>query len=262
VKRTMTRLLAFLSLTLMLPACQQKMADAPYYRPYDETPFFKDRQSARPIPDGAINRNQRVGNDPLMSGLTEVGFTTYQTRERLPTEGDPAENKRWVMEQSNYRDTFPFVMTQSELRRGMERYTAFCVECHGVLGNGAGKIVERGYLRPPSYHTVQLQENEPSETLEELRGHPRGYSRGFARWQQKVPLDTVPVGYIFEVISKGYGGMPEHASQIPAADRWRIAAYVRALQFSQNVPLDQMPAEVKAEIEKAAAAKKSEGQHE
>ena len=63
-----------------------------------------------------------------------------------------------------------------------------------------------------------------------------GYSRGFNFYGQNLTLREVPVGYIFEVITKGYGGMPDYASQIPVPDRWRIAAYVRTLQLSQNAP--------------------------
>jgi hypothetical protein len=81
--------------------------------------------------------------------------------------------------------------------------------------------VERGFLPPPNFHTDA--------------------SRGFSFYKDpdgpgtfRIPLREVPVGYIFEVITRGYGGMPEYATQIPIADRWRIAAYVRALQLSQN----------------------------
>ena len=53
-------------------------------------------------------------------------------------------------------------------------------------------------------------------------------------------LRDVPVGYYFEVISRGYGGMPDYASQIPPDDRWKIIAYVRALQLSQWAPLKDL----------------------
>ena len=63
-----------------------------------------------------------------------------------------------------------------------------------------------------------------------------------------MPLREVPIGYIFEVITKGYGAMPEHAEMIPPSDRWAIIAYVRALQLSQNVPADKLTEEDRAHL--------------
>jgi len=247
-----TKLLFLIGTLMIVPACQQKMADQPYYRPYEETSFFPNKQSARPIVEGTVHRAQRLEDDPLVSGLTPAGRKRSLDRERLRTEeGEAAADKKWALAPANYVDKFPFAMTASDIRRGAERYGVYCIECHGVMGNGGGKIVERGFLRPPSYHTVKLEPTEPEETLEELRGHPRGYSRGFARWGQKIELDKVPVGYIYEVITNGYGVMPQLATSIPPADRWRIAAYVRTLQFSQNSKLADLPPEVRAEAEKA-----------
>ena len=56
-----------------------------------------------------------------------------------------------------------------------------------------------------------------------------------------IPMREVPVGYIYEVITKGYGGMPSYSAQISPADRWRIVAYVRALQYSQHAPAGGKP---------------------
>ena len=66
----------------------------------------------------------------------------------------------------------------------------------------------------------------------------------------------MPAGYIFEVITKGYGGMPDHASQIPAVDRWRIVAYVRALQLSQNADRMKLTPAQWAEIENGLGGQK------
>ena len=93
--------------------------------------------------------------------------------------------------------------------------------CHGPTGDGNGKIPERGYVRPPNYHSDN--------------------SRGFARFDKAIPLREVPIGYIFEVITRGYGAMPRYRKQIPAVDRWRIVAYVRALQLSQYAVVDKLP---------------------
>jgi cytochrome c553 len=103
----------------------------------------------------------------------------------------------------------PFPVTRDVLLRGEERFNIFCSPCHGRLGDGAGMIVSRGYKQPPSFHTDRLR--------------------------------NAQVGYFMNVMSQGFGVMPSYASQIPAADRWAIAAYIRALQYSQNAKLADLP---------------------
>jgi len=72
--------------------------------------------------------------------------------------------------------------------------------------------------------------------------HP---SRGFAR---KPPsfhdqrLQKAPLGYFYDVMSNGFGVMPDYASQISPQDRWKIVAYIRALQLSQNATKADIPA--------------------
>ncbi len=45
-------------------------------------------------------------------------------------------------------------------------------------------------------------------------------------------------GFIYGVVSGGYGLMPSYANQLPERDRWAVVAYVSALQLSQRVALD------------------------
>ena len=106
-------------------------------------------------------------------------------------------------------DTFPFPVTKEVIERGRERFNIYCSPCHDRLGTGDGKIVRRGYRHPPSYHIDRLRQ--------------------------------APNGYLYDVISNGFGAMPEYASQIPASDRWDIVAYIRALQLSQNATAADVP---------------------
>jgi mono/diheme cytochrome c family protein len=104
----------------------------------------------------------------------------------------------------------PFPATRDVLLRGEERFNIFCSPCHDRTGSGHGMIVERGYKQPPAY------------TEDRLR--------------------NAPIGYFFSVISLGYGVMPSYSAQIPVADRWAIAAYIRVLQYSQGgVRLSDLP---------------------
>lgn len=113
--------------------------------------------------------------------------------------------------------TFPFPVTEGVMERGQQQYNAHCVPCHGFAGNGDGMIVRRGFSRPPSLH------------IERLR--------------------NVPEGYIYDVITNGYGAMPAYATQVYPRDRWAIIAYIRALQLSQNAPVDQLTSEDRNKIE-------------
>ena len=111
---------------------------------------------------------------------------------------------------NNPGDSMPFPVTKQVLERGRERYDIFCAPCHSRLGDGEGFVPSRGFSRrPPSYHI------------------PR--------------LEKAPLGYFFDVMTNGYGVMPDYASQIPPDDRWRIVAYIRALQLSQNATVNDVP---------------------
>jgi mono/diheme cytochrome c family protein len=99
---------------------------------------------------------------------------------------------------------FPIQITRADLERGQDRFNAYCSPCHGRLGDGHGMIVLRGLRQPPSYHDPRLV--------------------------------NAPVGHFFDVMTNGYGAMYSYASRVAVDDRWRIAAYIRALQLSQNAP--------------------------
>ena len=105
---------------------------------------------------------------------------------------------------------FPFAVDARVMARGQERFDIYCSPCHGRTGLGDGMVVRRGYRRPPSYHQDRLRD--------------------------------APVGHFFDVITNGFGAMPDYASQIAAVDRWAIVAYVRALQLSEHATLADVPA--------------------
>ena len=93
-------------------------------------------------------------------------------------------------------------LTQALLERGQERYRIYCTPCHSELGDGNGMVVQRGFKHPPSFHEQRLRE--------------------------------APVDYFYDVITSGYGAMYSFAARVAPPDRWAIAAYIRALQLSQN----------------------------
>jgi len=112
---------------------------------------------------------------------------------------------------------FPSPVDATVMNRGRERFDIYCAPCHGRTGQGDGMIVLRGYRRPPSFHQ------------DRLRG--------------------APVGHFFDVITNGFGAMPDYATQIRADDRWAIIAYVRALQLAQHAPLSAVPPDRRSELD-------------
>jgi mono/diheme cytochrome c family protein len=247
-------LLALLALVPLLGiGCRQKMADQPYYRPLEHTDFYPDGRASRPLERGTIHRDQLLETDPLATGLTvEEWGRRYQfavpmkidaaplsdPEKRLRAVGAPRYDQRKPGEPKVYVEDYPFPITKDDLKRGQDRYTIFCAVCHGPLGNGQGKIKERGYLVPTSFHTTKVDPKEPDQKTPPGLGISRGYALWSPTTADPTTMKEVPVGYIFEVITKGYGGMPSYSAQIPPADRWKIAAYVRVLQYTQGAPAD------------------------
>jgi hypothetical protein len=62
-------------------------------------------------------------------------------------------------------------------------------------------------------------------------------------------LRKAPLGYFFDVMTNGFGAMPDYASQIPPRDRWCIVAYIRALQLSQEAKVNELPADERKRLE-------------
>jgi len=123
-----------------------------------------------------------------------------------------------------FANVFPFPVSEQVLQRGQERYNIYCSPCHDRVGSGSGMIVQRGYRRPPPFHLQRLRE--------------------------------APVGYFFDVITRGFGAMPSYQAQISVDDRWAIVAYVRALQLSQYTGLANVPEANREQLRREAAGQR------
>jgi mono/diheme cytochrome c family protein len=128
-------------------------------------------------------------------------------------------------------DALPFALTAEVLDRGEQRFNIYCTPCHGMAGKGDGMIVRRGYRQPPSFHVDRLQ--------------------------------AAPIGHFYDVMTNGFGAMPDYRAQIAPRDRWAIAAYVRALQLSQHASAAEMSAEERQKLSQPAGATepRREGEH-
>jgi mono/diheme cytochrome c family protein len=155
---------------------------------------------------------------PRYNPLAKSDFFPDQRAARPPVEGAVARGDERADAYfytgkigNNDGDYLPFPVTHEVLQRGRERFNVYCSPCHSRLGDGNGIIPSRGFARkPPSYHIERLQK--------------------------------APIGYFFDVATNGFGIMLDYSAQISAHDRWCIAAYIRALQLSQNATAADVPA--------------------
>ena len=88
--------------------------------------------------------------------------------------------------------------TPALLERGRDGYGVFCAPCHGSAGRGDGIVTRNGLPSPPTFHDDRQRDFPPER--------------------------------IVAIITDGYGRMWPLAENIPPADRWAIAGYVKALQ--------------------------------
>ena len=237
--------IALFPFALSLAACRQDMQDQPRYEVYEQSKFFADGQASRPYIEGTVARGYLREDSAFYTGRrgpTQQGGAQQQgaggtTQNVLQTTspntqgaaagttpggevnvrgnaggraGVPAGEAQGSTGRDGLVNEFPFQITKADLDRGQERFQAYCLMCHGATGFGDGMIVRRGFRRPPSFHD------------DRLRGEP--------------------LGHFFDVITNGWGAMASYSDMIPADDRWRIIAYIRALQLSQNAPAAGAPA--------------------
>ena len=189
---------------LLTSGCRRDMQDQPKAKVYRESSFFKDGVSSRPPVEGTVSRGYLRADREFYFGK-KSSYRTGSGSDRVmdSTGQQPSAPPNPTAMFPDDVDSFPFPITQEVLGRGQERYDIFCSSCHGLTGYGDGMIARRGFNKPApaSLHQDKLRQ--------------------------------APVGHFFDVITNGWGAMPSHASQIPVEDRWKIIAYVRALQLSQ-----------------------------
>ncbi|SFI58866.1 c-type cytochrome [Planctomicrobium piriforme] len=159
---------------------------------------------------------QEMANQPRVDVMKPSHFSFESVANRTPVPGTIARGQNiettpvqtgW--DGSSLAKTIPVTVDEAFIERGRDRYNIFCQHCHGMAGNGDGMVVQRGFPAPPSYHSDRLRD--------------------------------APDGQFFVTIRNGIGRMPSLGTRIPVEDRWAIVAYVRALQLSQNIPVDALP---------------------
>jgi mono/diheme cytochrome c family protein len=166
---------------------------------------------------------QDMHNQPKYIPLRESDFFADNRSERPFVDGTVA---RGAVEGNELLDTgkvngelatvFPFPVTAEVMQRGQERFNIFCSPCHARTGDGDGMVVRRGFRAPPSLHVDRLRQ--------------------------------APPGHFFDVITNGFGAMPDYKQQVPVRDRWAIVAYIRALQATTAAGVGDVPNDKQGEI--------------
>ena len=231
---SLRRVLAVLILCgTLFGACRQDMHNQPKYRPLrpvEQIGTINDGRSARPQVEGTVARDDLREDVEFYTGKiagaqqkpsNEAAQTSVQSS---ATSGQSPSTPQGMQ---GFVSEFPMQITAADLNTGQERFNIYCAICHGPLGDGGGMIPKRGFRKPPTYHDDRLR--------------------------------NAPVGYFFDVVTNGFGTMPDYSAQIEPADRWRIIAYIRALQLSQRGTLADVPPDKRGELDKKPEASKAEG---
>ncbi len=217
IKRAKLFLLIF---AFLASACRQDMHNQPKYEPLEPIEpigTITDGRASRPVVEGTVARGS-LDDDPLLlasrAGAPQVNSNVGG---QGMTAGAPGAQGQTGQGFSN---TFPFPITKEVMDRGQERYDIYCSVCHDLTGSGLGMVVRRGYRKPPSLHEDRLRQ--------------------------------APAGYFFDVITNGFGAMPDYSASINPRDRWAIVAYIRALQLSQRATIADVPSEDREKLNEGA----------
>jgi mono/diheme cytochrome c family protein len=172
---------------------------------------------------------QDMHNQPKYRGLRPSAFFADGSSARPLVEGTVArgtlqEDEAFFTGKVNKVDVkeLPFPVDEHVLNRGQERFNIYCTPCHGRTGSGNGMVVQRGYRPPPSFHSERLR--------------------------------LADAGHFFDVMTNGFGAMPDYRVQVTARDRWAIVAYIRALQLSQHATAADVPGGDPARVPQAPGA--------
>jgi mono/diheme cytochrome c family protein len=206
----------WLALALILAAGSLAGCERSMHNMYDQ-PRGKAERGSPLFADGSMSRTAPAGTQAYARG-TQADTTSGRA-------GDAGIRQD---EQAQAAATMPYPITPTLLRHGREMYGVYCMPCHSPAGDGDGRIVQRGFPAPPSYHSDRLR--------------------------------SVPDRHIYDVISDGYGLMAAYGNRIRPSDRWAIVAFVRALQLSQHAELERLPPDVQAAARAALDA--APGEHQ
>lgn len=192
----------------------------------DFQPKYKSDQAMDLFGDGRANRGEITGT--IARGWLEEDGVFYNgldhdARGESWTTGFPVRYPDTADIAAEVRGA-PFVVDMKLMKRGQQRFNIYCTPCHGYDGRGQGMVPQRVKAGGGVWQARNLVEAPDAE------------GKGGVVVQMAN-------GQLFNTISNGFQTMMGYAGQIPAADRWAIIAYVRALQRAQNASAEDVPAD-------------------
>lgn len=200
-RRAVASCLLLSAFCLLLSGCRRDMQDQPKAIAYRENAFYKDGTGSRPLVEGTVARGHLREDRAFYFGKKATAQPSPGSPQTPATQAS-ANNQAGAYPDDV--ETIPMQITALDMDRGQERFNIYCSVCHGMTGAGDGMIARRGFNKPSpaNYHQDRLRQ--------------------------------APAGHFFDVMTNGWGAMPAYAPQISVEDRWRIVAYIRALQLSQQ----------------------------
>lgn len=179
---TVQRVLTLAAVGIFAAGCNTDMWRQPRHDALDESDFFADRQSARPLVPGTIPRDHLREDDAFFTGR---------------------KNGKWM-------EDLPMPVTMDLLKRGQERFNIYCSPCHSRVGDGEGMIAHRGFdLKRPvgNYHTDRLRSMPVGHFYDVITN---GYGTMFSYASRVEPQDRWAIAAYIRALQ-----LSQHA---PAAD--------------------------------------------
>lgn len=164
------------------------MHDQPRVEPFEESDFFGDRRSARPVLEGTIPRGHLRLDEHFYTGKINGELAT----------------------------AVPFPVTLDVLRKGQERYDIYCAPCHSKVGNGLGMIVQRGMKQPESFHSQRLIEVEIGHFFDVTTN---GFGTMYSYEDRIKPRDRWAIASYIRALQLSQGA---NLSELPESDQRRI----------------------------------------
>ena len=190
------------------------MVRNPRYDAQHESDFYADTRAARRPVKGTV---------PLGYGVPNAFLSTGANNNNLDQEPAGFSNAPDYYDTGRvgevYGDGIPLKVNRELLERGRERFNINCAVCHGPVGMGNGITSAYGLVGVANFHDARFK--------------------------------TMPDGQIFNTITLGKNNMGAYGSNIPVEDRWAIIAYIRALERSQAATVNDVPADQRAQLDKA-----------
>jgi mono/diheme cytochrome c family protein len=189
-------------------------------------PLVVARRRATPSPNRPIHIFWDMDFQPKFKAQAPNPLFADGRAMRPPVQGSVARGESYVdthmfegVVDGQWATALPTSMKldQATLERGQQRFNIYCSACHGYAGYGDGAVNQRAM-----------------ELVSNVNGPVNGTQWVAAKSLHDETTRHQPMGQLFNTITHGIRNMAGYGAQISVDDRWAIAAYVKALQFSQD----------------------------